>query len=490
VSAVSRTNPNLVNPIDLWEIAESIPHLVWMSTPDGTTEHLNRRAVEYIGGSAESWNGRRWIDLIHPDDAARAQREWARAVGANTTYEIDCRLRRHDGVYRWHTFRSMPRHDPDGSVVRWIGTATDIDDRKRFEDQLWRSERGAAETLSLLETLLSTAPVGLGFVDRDCRLIRLNQMLARVSGTSVEAQLGRPIADVVPEVWSQIEPAIRRVLDTGESVLNVDVSTEYAERPGRVQHALASYYPVRLEGEIIGVGMVVVDITGRYEAEAARNDLMRSAIGAIAATIDARDPYTAGHQRRVGAISAAIATQLGLEASETEGVRLAATIHDIGKIGVPAEILTRPGELRAEERALLKVHPRTGYDIVAGIDFPWPIAQMVLQHHERLDGSGYPEGLRGDEILLGARIIAVADTVEAMSAARPYRSARGLEAALDEIRAGRGTRYDADVVDACVELAAQGRLPLDEPQGSTAKGTTAYGPWSGPRRAVAKGDAP
>jgi len=465
VSAVSRTNPPSLNPLDLWDIAESIPHLVWISTADGITEHLNRRAVEYLGLSDASWNGRRWIDLIHPDDAEHAQREWDRAVRAETMYEVDSRLRRHDGVYRWHTLRSMPRRDVNTSVVRWIGTATDIDDRKRFEDQLWRSERGAAETLSLLETLLSTAPVGLGFVDRECRLVRMNQMLARVSGTSIEAQLGCPIADVVPEVWSQIEPAIRRVLDAGESVLNVDVSTEYAERPGHLRHALASYYPVRLEAEIIGVGIVVVDITERYEAEAIRNDLMRAAIGAIAATIDARDPYTAGHQRRVAGISAAIAKQLGLDASDIEGIRLAATIHDIGKIGVPAEILTRPGQLKPEERALLKVHPRTGYDIVAGIDFPWPIAQMVLQHHERLDGSGYPNGLRGDEILLGARIIAVADTVEAMAADRPYRSARGLEVALAEIQAGRGTRYDADVVDACVYLSEQGLLPLDEPQG-------------------------
>ena len=381
-------------------------------------------------------------------------------------YEVDCRIRRHDGVYRWHTFRSMPRRDANGTVVRWIGTATDIDDRKRFEDQLWRSERGAAETLSLLETVLSTAPVGIGFVDRECRLVRLNEMLARVSGSSVEEQLGRSIADVVPAIWSQIEPALRRVLDAGESVLNVDVSTDVAESPGRVHHALASYYPVRLEGEIIGVGIVVVDITERYEAEAARNDLMHAAIGAIAATIDARDPYTAGHQRRVAGIAAAIATQLGLDESEIEGVRLAATIHDIGKIGVPAEILTRPGKLRPEERALLKIHPRTGYDIVAGIDFPWPIAEMVLQHHERLDGSGYPNGLHGDEILLGARIIAVADTVEAMAAHRPYRSARGLDAALAEIQSGRGTRYDPDVVDACVHLSEQGRLPLDQQQSS------------------------
>ena len=381
-------------------------------------------------------------------------------------YKIDCRLRRHDGVYRWHTFRSLPRRSADGSLVRWIGTATDIDDRKLFEDRLRRSELAAAETLTLLETVLSSAPVGIGFADREGRLVRLNEMLVQFGGDSVDEQLGRKIADVVPEIWLQIEPAFRRALDTGESVRNVELRAEVAADGGRVHHLLGSYYPVRLEEKIIGVGIVVVDITERYEADAARSDLMHAAIGAIAATIDARDPYTAGHQRHVGDIAAAIATELGLDENELEGIRLAATIHDIGKIGVPAEILTRPNRLLPAEWELLKTHPRTGYDIVAGIDFPWPIAQMILQHHERLDGSGYPNGLHGDEILLGARIIAVADTVEAMAADRPYRSARGLGPAVAELRDGRGTRYDTEVVDACLHLCEQGRLPLNQPESS------------------------
>jgi two-component system NtrC family sensor kinase len=294
VGVVSRTSPALVNPIDLWDIAESIPHIVWMAAPDGSTQHLNRRAIEYAGRPAELRDGRSLLDVIHPDDAKRAQREWAYAVATATPYEVDCRLRRHDGVYRWHTLRSMPRRDADGNVVRWIGTATDIDDRKLFEDQLWRSERAAAETLTLLETLLSSAPVGIGFVDREYRLVRLNEMLAQVTGSSVEEQLGRTVAEVVPAIWSQVEPAFRRVLDTGESVLNIDVSADLGANPGRAHHALGSYYPVRLDDEIIGVGIVVVDITEHYEAEAARNDLAHAAIGAIAATIDARDPYTAG----------------------------------------------------------------------------------------------------------------------------------------------------------------------------------------------------
>jgi PAS domain S-box-containing protein len=457
----------LLHDVDLRLIADSIPHIVWTAAPDGSPEYHNRQATEYTGRPADVHDGWDWLGLIHPDDAQRVQREWAHAVSTGMPYELDCRIRRHDSAYRWHTVRSLPVRDADGNVAKWIGTATDVDDRRRFEDQLWRSERAAAETLTLLETVQSTAPVGFGFVDRDFRIVRINEILATVNGSSVQEQLGRTAADVIaPRLWTELEPVYRQVLYTGNAVVNVEVSGDTAAEPGRTHHWLVSYYPVRIDDEIIGVGIIVVDITERYEAEATRRELMHAAVAAIAATIDARDPYTAGHQRRVADISAAIATEIGLDDNEIEGIRLAAIIHDIGKIGVPAEILTRPAKLRPAEWELLKTHPRTGYDIVAGIDFPWPIAQMILQHHERLDGSGYPDGLRDDDILLGARIIAVADTVEAMAAQRPYRPARGLDVALDEIRDGRGIRYDPAVVDACLRLCQQGRLPLDQPEGS------------------------
>ena len=143
--------------------------------------------------------------------------------------------------------------------------------------------------------------------------------------------------------------------------------------------------------------------------------LTHGAVDAIAATVEARDPYTAGHQHRVADLSAAIAVEIGLSAANVEGIRLGANIHDLGKIGVPAEILSRPSRLNALEYELVKTHTRVGYDIVKNIVFPWPIADMILHHHERLDGSGYPDGLHGDEIGIEARIIAVADVVEAMA---------------------------------------------------------------------------
>ena len=175
-------------------------------------------------------------------------------------------------------------------------------------------------------------------------------------------------------------------------------------------------------------------------------------IRAIALTVEKRDPYTAGHQSRVAELASAIGKELGLDAHRIEGIRLGATIHDIGKIYVPAEILNRPGRLTSAELEMIKSHPEVGYEIIKDVSFPWPVSDMVLQHHERLDGSGYPRGLKGDEICLEARILATADTVEAITAHRPYRPALGLETALAELEAHRGQSYDAEVVDACLLL--------------------------------------
>ena len=179
---------------------------------------------------------------------------------------------------------------------------------------------------------------------------------------------------------------------------------------------------------------------------------LETSIDAIASTVEMRDPYTAGHQRRVAGLAAAIGRELGLPDEQVHGIHLAGTVHDLGKIHVPAEILSRPGRLTEIEFSLVKVHAQVGYDILKGIEFPWPIAQMVLQHHERLDGTGYPQGLKGDAIIFDARILAVADVVEAIMSHRPYRAGLGIETALAEINDKRGVLYDPTVVDACLKL--------------------------------------
>lgn len=179
---------------------------------------------------------------------------------------------------------------------------------------------------------------------------------------------------------------------------------------------------------------------------------LRDTIEMAALVVEKRDPYTAGHQKRVALLCTAIGKELALSTEQIEGLYYGALIHDIGKIAVPAEILSKPGLLTELEREMIKVHPKAGFDCIKNVNFSWPIAQMILQHHERLDGSGYPAGLKGDLIILEARILTVSDVVEAMVSHRPYRSALGLSAALEEIRKNRGTYYDEKISDACINL--------------------------------------
>jgi len=182
---------------------------------------------------------------------------------------------------------------------------------------------------------------------------------------------------------------------------------------------------------------------------------------AIASALEECDPYTAGHQRRTAGLAMAIARRMDLPDDQVHGIRLTSLIHDVGKIAIPSEILNRPGKLSAAQFEIVKSHCQVGFDIVKGVAFPWPIAQIILQHHERMDGSGYPQGLKGAQILVESRIVAVADVVEAITSFRPYRPALGLDVAIAEIRAGRGRHYDPDVVDACLSVLESGGFCLE-----------------------------
>jgi len=193
-------------------------------------------------------------------------------------------------------------------------------------------------------------------------------------------------------------------------------------------------------------------------------NLFKETVKGLASAAEKRDPYTAGHQRRVAVLAVKIAEQLQLDQDTINGIYLTALIHDIGKILIPAEILSKPGKLSHAESEYIKRHPKEGHDILKNIDFPWPVADIVLQHHEKMDGSSYPAGLKGNEILLEARIICVADVIEAMSSHRPYRPARGIESALSEIDKNRGTLYDEEVVDACIYVFKELKFEFPSPQ--------------------------
>jgi len=219
----------------------------------------------------------------------------------------------------------------------------------------------------------------------------------------------------------------------------------------------------------------IQDITERKKADMQIHknlNNLRKALGgtikAMATTVEMRDPYTAGHQRRVADLARMIATEMGLSKEKIEGIRLAGVIHDLGKICVPSEILSKPSRLSDFEFGLIKTHPEVGYEILKEIEFPWPIKDIVLQHHERMDGSGYPHGLSREEIIIEARIMAVADVVEAMASHRPYRPALGLEKALEEISNQKGILYDSKVVDTCLKIFATSSYRLEKEMAAAA----------------------
>lgn len=226
---------------------------------------------------------------------------------------------------------------------------------------------------------------------------------------------------------------------------------------GEVHFVEASTSPLKeIPGQIL---IILRDITSKKKAELELSQTleklrktMMATIQAITLTVESRDPYTAGHQRRVSDLARTIATRLSWTTEQIDEVRMAALVHDLGKISVPAEILNKPGRLTQSEFNMIKEHPRVGYEILKTIDFPWPVAEIVLQHHERIDGSGYPQGLKDGKINPVSRVLAVADVVEAMLSHRPYRSAFSPAEVAAVIKKGSGTLYDPEAVSACLDI--------------------------------------
>jgi PAS domain S-box-containing protein len=298
-------------------IAESIPHIVWTASPDGATTYFNRQGTDYTGCPRETnyeWN---WVTLVHPEDAERAAQAWQRATITGSEFLLQYRIRRFDGVFRWHACRAIPLRDSLGEIDLWIGTATDIEDQKQLELALRRAEREAMEAITLLQSIEAAAPVGFKLVDRDLRVVRINQILADIDGRSVGECMGLTVSELVPDLWPQLEDVYRRVL-AGETVSNVDVSKPSAAEPHRMRHWLASYYPVRIDGETIGVGHVVVDITERKEAEEFRAVVMDNmAEGLYALDADGLLSY----------MNPAAASMLGWTEDELRGKPMHATVH-------------------------------------------------------------------------------------------------------------------------------------------------------------------
>jgi len=337
----------------------------------------------------------------------------------------------------------------DEEIVGLISVARDVTARKTAESSLQESEQ---KYRSLFEesndAIMLTAPDG--------SILDANPAACEMFGMSVDdiRRVGRS------GLVDRSDPRLKKIL-------------EERDRTGKVVNV--EFTMIRANGEkfpVEGTSTVFKDINGRQKTvmiirdittrKQAEGDLkqsfeqirkgLRATVRAMAETVEARDPYTAGHQRRVSDLARSIATEMKLPKDKIEGLRTAATIHDLGKISIPAELLSKPARLTNMEFALIKNHPQAAYNILKNIDFPWPVARMVLEHHERMDGSGYPNGLTGDELLIESKILAVADVVEAMASHRPYRSALGIDVALEEISKNKGVLYDPGAVDACLRL--------------------------------------
>lgn len=340
----------------------------------------------------------------------------------------------------------------DTLSVRSLEMMREREVRKRFEVALHASEK---REKAFSDAVTSSVPGLLYLFDGQLQLVRWNNRLGEMTGYSDHDLASRHLLDFfVEQDHAAVLASVRGLREEKYQENEGRLRT----RDGRVIPYLFTMVPMEIEGEdyFSGIG---IEITALKHAEAElekkaqmARDALVGVVGAISRALEARDPYTAGHQQRVADIAVEIAGRMGLDEDRIEGIRLGASIHDIGKLAVPVDLLTKPTRLNELEYALIQSHAQSGMEILKGITFPWPIAEIVSQHHERMDGSGYPAGLKGDQIALEARIVAVADVFEAMSAHRPYRAALGTYQAMKELKAHRGTFYDTQAVDALLSL--------------------------------------
>jgi PAS domain S-box-containing protein len=494
------------------KIAESALDGLVILDRGGNATFVNGAAERIFGYSAAELVGRDFHEMLATAESIKAARAgWQKfsdtgegAVVGTTFETVALRKNREEFPVELSVSSVMI-----GGSWHAIGIVRDITQRKEAERALHRGNR-FLRTLSRCNEILvrandesellrdmcqSVVEAGefrlawVGFIDDEtgsirpaaCFGVRGDEYLARMRVAVTDAKLA--------------EGPVARAIRLGEIQVEQDLDAESSAMPWGPLAMEFGYrsiivVPLKLERRVIGVVAIYAGETGAFADDVAgvvselSSDLgygiatlrarierqkdarrleksLEDTIQAIATTIETRDPYTAGHQRRTARLAAAIAREMGLPAARVVGVQRGAEIHDIGKIYVPSEILNRPGRLSQVEFDLVRAHPQIGYDIIKDVDFPWPVAAMILQHHERLDGSGYPNRLKGDEIVLDALILAVADVVDAMTSHRPYRVALGIAAALDEIEKNRSRLYDAAVTDACLCLFRENRFSFD-----------------------------
>jgi PAS domain S-box-containing protein len=419
-------------------------------------------------------NYKEHLKMYADESATRLDAAVAESLKNGTPYELDLELLHPDGSRRFMVARGEAVCNMAGEVAILRGTLQDITGRKKAETELRASEQR-------LDQHLMHTPLGVIEWNLRFKIIKWNPAAETIFGYRESEAIGSNASLIVPpgskedvdQVWGDLIRKNGGTRNTNENIT----------KDGRI--IICEWYNTPLvdeAGNIIGVASLVQDITVRKRDEEAlkqyteelkrsNEEIQRSyertetiidgVINTIGKIVETRDPYTAGHENHVALLAEMIAREMGFTKEKIIATRIAGAIHDVGKIYVPAEILSKPGLLSELEMNMVKVHAAASYEILKIIEFPWPVAQIVLQHQERFDGSGYPNGLKGEQILLEARVVSVADVVEAMSFPRPYREAYGQEKALEEIARNRGILYDSNVVDACLRLFREKRFSFE-----------------------------
>lgn len=364
---------------------------------------------------------------------------------------IELEMKRKDGTTVWTEVKLSFIRDESQRPVGILGVTRDITERRQIEEALRDSEKKYRELYDFL-------PIPVYEMDFEFNITSANRAVYETFGGTKEDLINgfKAMQLLSPEEIEKSRKNMQRLLN-GEQIGGTEYTLMMLD--GSVFPAIIISSVIYINGKPVGLRGAIVDISERKRTEEELRRTLESLRKAIDTTIqvmvsvvEARDPYTAGHQLRVADLARAIAEEMGFSQNRIDGIRMAGTVHDLGKLSVPAEILSKPTELTKNEFSLIKDHSQNGYEILKSVESPWPLAEIAYQHHERMDGSGYPRNLRGEDILMEARIMAVADVVESMASHRPYRPAMGLTAALEEIENNRGTLYDKTVADACLRL--------------------------------------
>ncbi len=418
--------------------------------PDtGSLIDANEAASQYYGWPRERLKEMKIteINTLSPEEV-KNEMELARA---KNRIHFEFRHRLADGSIRDVAVFSSSIENKGKVLLHSI--IHDITERKRAEEMIVSSERK-------YRNIFENAIEGIYQATTEGRYVSVNPAYAKILGYKTPEELISSIADVASQIYVNSDERSELINQLRVSDLVEEFEFQAYRKDGTIIWLLANARVIRDEkGNIEYFEGRVQDITLRKRVEdELKNtlDSLRKAVGTtiqvMVSAVETRDPYTAGHQLRSADLARAIATEMGLPKEKIEAIRMAGPIHDIGKLSIPAEILSKPTKLTNIEFSLIKEHSRSGYEILKDVESPWPLAEIVYQHHERMDGSGYPRNLKGEEIIMEARIMAVADVVEAMASHRPYRPGLGIDAALEEIEKNRGTFYDTTVSDACLRL--------------------------------------